>query len=181
MNLKDYLSQKGKTPKAKTEWLPFCELEVKTGKLWAGDPNLPNADDGCVVKVPKGTYVVEAIGMPFDRDRIVSRLRVRLKSARNLKTGKELGDAGTDSAMIGVCEIDAFEAAYKTEGGADKVQAAIDALEGEAFGILQVPEFPNTRMPFIPMGSDGNGPVLAVMSDGKRVGIELPFMDLDDV
>jgi hypothetical protein len=182
MNLKEYLSQKGKAPKGKTkDWLPFCTLDVKTGRLWAGDPHLPNADDGCVVKVPRGKYVVEGIGLPFGRDRVVSRLRVRLESAPDPKPGKELGDTGTDSAMIGVCEIAAFEAAYKKEGGADRVQEAIDSQTGKGFGILTVPEFPDAIMPFVPTGSDGNGPVLALMSGGKVVGIELPFMDEDDV
>lgn len=182
MHLKEYLAQKGKAPKEKTkDWLPLCTLEVKSGKLWAGDPYLPNADDGCVVKVPRGTYVVEGIGMPFGRDRVVSRLRVRVETAKNLKLGKELGETGTDSAMIGVCDINAFEAAYQREGGADRVQAAIDSLGAEDFGVLRVPEFPDAIMPFVPTGSDGNGLILAVMSEGKRVGIELPFMDLDDV
>lgn len=55
MNLKDYLSRRGKAPKGKTkEWLFFCELAVKSGKLWAGDPNLPNEDDGYAAKVPRG-------------------------------------------------------------------------------------------------------------------------------
>lgn len=182
MNLKDYLSQKGKAPKGKTkEWLFFCTLEVKSGKLWAGDPNLPNEDDGCAVKVPPGKYVVEGIGMPFDQDRVVSRLRVRLESATNLTVGEELGDAGTDSGMIGVCDITAFESAYKKEGGADSVQKAIDSPNEESFGVLKVPEFPDCVMPYVPTGSDGNGPVIAVLSGGKCVGIELPFMDEGDV
>jgi len=119
--------------------------------------------------------------MAFGRDRVVSRLRVRLKTAKNLKLGKEMGEAGTDSGTIGVCEIDAFEAAYKKEGGADHVQEAIDSLMGGDVGILKVPNFPDAIMPYVPTGSDGGGPVFAVMSNGKRVGIELPFMDEDDV
>jgi len=54
MNLKEYLSQKGKAKGKTKDWLPFCELDVKNGKLWAGDPFLPNEDDGCAVKVPRG-------------------------------------------------------------------------------------------------------------------------------
>ena len=180
MTLQEYLSKKGKAPKGKTGWLPFCALEVKTGKLWTGDPMLPNEDDGCLVKVPRGKYLVEGIGMPFGSDRVVSRLRVRLESATEPKPGKEVGDAGTDSCMIGVCEIAAFEAAYQHDAGPDRVQAALDSQTGEGFGILKVPGFPEAIMPFIPTGSDGNGPVLALMSAGKLVGIELPFMDEED-
>ena len=179
VNLKDYLSKKGKAPKGKTDWLFFCTITVKSGQLWAGDPNLPNEDDGYAARVPSGTYVVEGIGMPFDGDRVVSRLRVRLESVSGPTLGEELGETGTDSATIGVCDIAAFESAYKKKGGADRVQAAIDALEGEFFGILKVPEFPNAVMAFVPTGTDGTGPVYALMSGRKRVGIELPFMDED--
>src|SRR5713226_8482343 len=113
MNLKAYLSKKSKAPRGKTkDWLPFCTLDVTTGALWAGDPHLANAEDGYAVKVPRGKYVVEGIGLRFGRDRVVSRLRVRLESAPNAKVGKEVGDTGTDSAMIGVCDIRAFDKAW---------------------------------------------------------------------
>jgi hypothetical protein len=181
MNLKDYLSKKGQTPKGKTDWLFFCNMEVKSGKLWAGDPNLPNEDDGCAVEVPSGVYVVEGIGMRFGRDRVVSRLRVRLNSASTPILGDEIGETGTDSATIGVCDIAAFEDAYKKDGGADAVQDAIDALDGEDFGVLEVPKFPDAIMPFVPTGSDGTGPVHVLTSGGKCVGIELAFMEEDDV
>jgi len=116
MNLKDYLSKKAKPPKGKTtDWLRFYAIEVTTGSLWAGDPHLANADDGCVVKVPPGRYAVEGIGLTLGRDRLVSRLRVRLESVKNPKLGKELGDTGTDSAMIGVCDIKAFDKACGTD------------------------------------------------------------------
>ena len=92
--------------------------------LRAGDPHLANADDGCVVKVPRGKYVVEGIGLAWGRDRIVSRLRVRLEGAKNLKPGKEVGDTGTDSAMIGVCDSKAFDKAIGPDAG-EEVQEAI--------------------------------------------------------
>ena len=69
MKLSDYLSKKAKPsdPKAKG-WLMLCTLDVPTGSLWAGDPHLANADDGCVVKVTPGRYVVEAVGQRADTD-----------------------------------------------------------------------------------------------------------------
>jgi len=177
MNLKDYLSKKGKAPKGKTEeWLPFCKLDVTTGSLWSGDPHLANADDGCVAKVPKGRYVVEGIGLAAGRDRIVSRLRVRLESVQSPILGRELGDTGTDSAMIGVCDIKAFDKACGPDAG-EEVQEAIEAQTGNGFGVINIRRFPGAVMPFLPVGSDGGGPVFALTSGGKCVGIELPFMD----
>jgi hypothetical protein len=35
-------------------------------------------------------------------------------------------------------------------------------------------------MPFVPTGSDGTGPVFALMSGAQRVGIELTFTEEDD-
>jgi hypothetical protein len=177
MNLKDRLSKRGKLPKgAGTEWLPLCTLDVTTGALWAGDPHLANADDGHVTRVPAGRYVVEGIARAQGRDRVVSRLRVRLASEKNPTVGKELGDTGTDSAMIGVCDIKAFDKACGRDPG-DEVQDAIEAQTGAGCGVIRLRKFPGAIMPFVPTGSDGGGPVLALMSGRKRVGIELSFVD----
>ena len=180
MNLRDYLARKGKAPKGKTkDWLPFCTLDVTTGTLWAGDPHLANADDGCVVEVPRGKYVVEGIGMTFNRNRVVSKLRVRLENVENPVVGGEVGDTGTDSAMIGICDIKAFDKAIGLDSG-EEVQEAIESQTGYGFGIITIKKFPGAVMPFVPTGSDGNGPVFALVSGGKCVGVELPFMDEGD-
>jgi hypothetical protein len=177
MKLGDFLSGKGRFPKGQTtQWLPFCALQVKTGVLWAGDPHVANAEDGCVVKVPRGKYVVEGIGLTLGHHRIVSRLRVHLATAMNPNLGKEVGEAGTDSAMIGVCDIKAFNAAF-AEDGDDAVQEAIAAHTDKGFGIVQVKRRPGAIMPFVPTGSDGSGPVFALMASGKRVGFQLAFIE----
>ena len=160
--------------KAMLDWHPFHTLTVKTGRLWVGDPRLPNPEDGCMLKVPSGKYVVECDGLP-PRCKAVSKLRVRLATATAPKRGQKVGEAGTDSATIGVCEIATFEAACKKKGGAEQVRKAIESQADNGFGVLTVPEFPEVIMPFVPTGSDGNGPVFALMSSGKRVGIELSF------
>jgi hypothetical protein len=181
MNLKDYLSKKGKAPKEKiSDWLLFCDLGITTGALWAGDPHLANADDGCVVKVPRGRYLVEGQGLAWGRDRVVSRLRVRLASAKNPKLGKELGETGTDSAMIGVCDIKAFDKACGPDSG-EEVQETIESQTAKGFGVITMKKFPGAVMAFVPTGSDGCGPVFALMSGGKCVGIEIPFMNEEDI
>jgi hypothetical protein len=173
-------SQKAEVPKAALQdWHRFQNLIIKGGKLWAGDPHLPNADDGCIAKVPSGKYVVECDGPP-SRCEAVSKMRVRLEKAKAPTLGKKLGETGTDYGTIGVCEIGAFEAAYEKKGGPEQVQKAIDSLTG-GFGVLKVRSFPELVMPFVPTGSDGTGPVFALMSGGKCVGIELSFTGEDDV
>ena len=180
INLKDFLSKPDKTKADKPKgWLHFCTLEVTSGALWAGDPHLANAEDGCVVKVSKGKYIVEGIGGSLGSDRVVSKLRVRLESVQQPTIGEEIGDAGTDSAMIGVCDIKAFDAACGAESG-DEVQEAIEEETAERFGIITIETCPGAVMPFVPTGSDGRGPVFALIYGGKCVGIELPFMDEDE-
>lgn len=180
MKLKDYLSKKGKASKGRTnDWLAFCTFDVTSGSLWAGDPHVADADDGWITKVPRGRYVVEGVGRAEGRNRFVSRLRVRLQGAKNATTGKELGKTGTDSAMIGVCDIKAFDRAC-ARASEDEVQGAIDAQTEDGFGVVRLRKFPGAVMPFVPTGSDGTGPVHALVSGGKRVGIELSFAGEED-
>jgi hypothetical protein len=129
--------------------------------------------------MPRGKYIVEGMGIKLGGERLVSRLRVRLKNAKNLKTGKKLCDTGTDSAMIGVCDIRAFDKACGSDSG-EVVQAAIESETEDGFGIIDLEEFPGAVMPFVPTGSDGTGPVFGLMSQGKCVGIELPFTGEDE-
>ncbi len=179
MKLGEFLSGKGKFPRGSTTpWLPFCALQVTTGSLWAGDPYLANAEDGCVVKVPRGTYQVEGVGLSLGRRHVVSRLRVRLATASNPTPGKEAGETGTDSAMIGVCDIKAFDAALGRDGD-DAIEEAIASQTENGFGIVKVKRRPGAVMPCVPTGSDGSGPVLALMSSGMRVGFQLAFVPED--
>jgi hypothetical protein len=78
--------------------------------------------------------------------------------------------------MIGVCDIKAFDAAYRAHSD-DDLQETIETQTGEGFGIIHIERSDTAAMPFVPTGSDGDGPVFALMSDGNIVGIELPFME----
>jgi hypothetical protein len=92
MNLNDYLSKKDKVAEGETkQWLPFCTRDVTLGSLWAGDPHLANADDGCIVKVPRGQHLVEGIGIAEGRHRFVSRLRVRPEFYHTADGGRPRG------------------------------------------------------------------------------------------
>jgi hypothetical protein len=174
-NLKDYLASKGWARLGeRTKWLQVCMLDVRTGALWAGDPHLANKEDGCVVRVPPGIYRVEGIGAKSGPGRAVARLRVCLESVKKTRLGKKVGHTGTDSAMIGVCDIDAFDAACET-GAEDEVQAAIEAQTENGFGVITLPQYPGAIMPFVPTGSDGSSPVRALMADRRCVGIEINF------
>jgi hypothetical protein len=175
MNLEDYLSKKAKPSKRSASvWLRFCEFHVKSGFLWAGDPHLPNAADGCMVKIPGGRYVMEGIGKAHGRTRVVSRLRVRLADVGDPKVGKEVGQTGTDSAMIAICDLKHFDQACDSLSG-EEVQSAIEKQTGKGFGIITINKDADAVMPFVPTGSDGTGPVFALMRGRTRIGFELSF------
>jgi hypothetical protein len=175
VNLGEFLS--GEVSEQASEWMWYCELDVTTGSLWAGDPHLANADDGCVVEVPCGKYVVEGAGRSLEDDyRVVSKLRVRLQSALNPSVGDEVGDTGTDSAMIGVCDIRAFDAACAGDSG-EGVQDAVESQTETGFGVIDLDQLPGAIMPFVPIGSDGGGPVYSLMTGGECVGIQLEFIE----
>jgi hypothetical protein len=177
VKLSEFLSGKGRFPAGKTaQWLQFCTLHVTTGSVWAGDPYLANAVDGCVVKVPHGKYLVEAVGLKNGRYRVVSRLRVRLATAANPELGKEVGQTGTDSAMIGVCDIKAFDADFAQESS-EAVHEAVQAQTESGFGIVKAKRRPGAVMPCVPTGSDGSGPVFALVASGRLVGIQLNLME----
>jgi hypothetical protein len=94
----------------------------------------------------------------------------------NPSVGDEVGDTGTDSAMIGVCDIGAFDAACAGDSG-EGVQDAIQSQTELGFGVIKMDQFPGAIMPFVPVGSDGGGPVLSLMFQGEYVGIQLQFID----
>src|SRR5262245_62132432 len=180
-NLRDYLASKRWARLGeRTKWLPVCTLDVKTGALWAGDPHLANKDDGCVVRVPPGLYRIEGIGAKSGPGRAVARLRVCLDSVKKARLGKRIGSTGTDSAMIGVCDIEAFDAACgAATGGAG--QDAIEAQTESSYGVITLLEHPGTFMPFVPTGGDGSSPVRALMANRRCVGIEINFEAEDEV
>ena len=159
------------------EWIPVAELEVVSGSLWAGDPLCMNVEDGCLVKLPAGTYVLAAQGMDFEGFRIVGRVRVYPKALRadRLQAGRAIGEAGTDSAAITVCDLRALLPVIA--GQEYPFQRELEKqLRGQC-GLLTNKIVPGVALPFVQSGfGDGTGPVLALTAAGKRVGIELSFL-----
>jgi hypothetical protein len=186
MNLADALNSntEGMPPNGtsghESDWLSFCSLEVPTGSLWAGDPNIVNRDDGCVVKVPAGTYVLEAKVMDFAGHKKISRVRAILSGTLEPRLGKEIGEAGTDSALIGLCDIGALETAVSRDH--EKFQQAIKDHPGAYFGIIRINIHGQVEIPFVSSGlGDGTGPVAELKANRRRIGIELEFIAADHV
>ncbi len=159
----------------RTEWLELCSIEINSGSLWIGDPLLANAEDGCVVKVPNGIYSIEGEGCLSQGVRTVRRIRAQLTSTMKFEVANEVGQTGTDSALIGICDIDAFDAACK-KGFGDEVQEQLEHKTQAGFGRITLKEYRGAVMAFVPSGDgDGSGPVLGLLSDGTCIGLQHDF------
>ncbi len=181
--LRAYLRKSSKTPPCdpgaglEAGWIPVAELEVVSGSLWAGDPLCMNEEDGFLLKLPAGTYIVAAQGMDFDGFRVVGRLRIYPKTVRadQLKTGRAIGETGTDSAAITACDLRGLLPVVA--GQEDPFQRELEKqLRGQC-GLLTSRVVPGVALPFVQSGfGDGTGPVHALQTHGRRVGIELVFV-----
>src|SRR6266496_3124347 len=142
MKLTDYLKKSKQdfppegTKGVESDWLEAGSMEVITGSLWAGDPYVCNAEDGCVAKVPKGSYVLEAKAMDFAGRKRVSRLRAYLQGTKDPKLGKQIGETCTDTATMALCDIVALDKAIG--GDNDKFQ---DKVMDHDYGDCGVVEF----------------------------------------
>jgi hypothetical protein len=180
VKLADYLenTKRGDPPVGtvgvESDWLEVGSFEVTTGSLWAGDPYVCNAEDGYVVKVPAGSYLVQAKAMDFAGRKLVSRMRVVHHAAGNPALGKEVGETGTDTAMIAVCDIEALVAAVA--GDHDRFLELVTGHDYKECGIVEFKLKKVVSMPYVTTGSDGGWPVFELRAGRRRVGIELEFM-----
>jgi len=158
-----------------SDWLLHCEFRVTSGRLWIGDPCGLHGDDGCVINVAPGTFRVEAKVMDFGGDLYVSRFRV-FPSGVDVATGAEIGQTGTDSAAIGVADIESAEAGKAMEG--DDVYERLDEEISDRCGVVELQN--GAKVPWVNSGlGDGSAPVIALMSQGQVVGLEQEFMPPD--
>ncbi|MHB1037285.1 MAG: hypothetical protein ACYC35_21920 [Pirellulales bacterium] len=137
-----------------------------------------NQEDGCLVKLPAGTYILAAQGMDFDGFRVVGRVRVYPKTlpADRLKTGRAIGKTGTDSAAITVCDLRGLVPLIAEQESA--FQRELEKQLRGRCGLLASKVAPGVVLPFVQSGfGDGTGPVHSLQAGGRRVGFELTFVE----
>lgn len=193
MTLEEFLQESSEDEPAdgtigvETDWLSVAPLKLTTGRLWIGDPQFAwaeaNEGEGCIIGVPVGDYHVEAKGIDFNGSRFVSRVRVYRDGSHDISVGDPFGDAGTDSAQIGVADQKALKASFDAACG-DDVDAALDMLEeniNSNVGVFEPDPRGDGRLIYLPSGvGDGGGPVLQLLSNGQCVGIEHEFIDANE-
>jgi len=188
MKLKTYLA-KGKATRPKgptskeTAWMLVDRFVVSSGKMWIGDPSFSWAEccsgHGCVIRLPKGTYLVEAKAQQFGGPRLVTRLRAYLDGCNDLELGKEVGEAGTDSAQMGVCDpkliMEAFSAAFGNDE--DQIINSLEKAFDDPCGVYRPKAKADGCVVYVPSGcGDGGGPVCELRVGRRRVGIETEFI-----
>jgi hypothetical protein len=181
MTLSEYLKKNrhsdppAGTVGVETDWLALDTLEVPSGSLWVGDPYVCSAEDGCVVKVPKGTYSVEAKAMDFAGRKRVSRLRVFRRGATQLTLGKRVGETLTDTGLMAVCDIVALGEAVA--GDNDAFNERVVNHNYKDCGTVRFTMSGPVELPYVAPGfGDCDGPVYGLRSGRRRVGIEVEIL-----
>ena len=181
MNLRDYLSKNKQsdpptgTVGVESDWMNAGEVEVTTGSLWAGDPFVCNAKDGCVAKVPAGTYALEAKAMDFAGRKRVSRLRAYRRGSEELVLGKQIGQTLTDTGMIALCDIVALDEAIG--GDYDRFNDLITQRDYQDCGIIRFEMKKPFVIPYVSTAfGDCDALVFELKSGRRRIGMELEFL-----
>jgi hypothetical protein len=160
------------------EWLKKYSKYVVTGgleNLPPGSQLLPLGGAQTHYDLPPGDYVVAARCMQWGKDRRVSRLRVVLKGA-SVQIGKEIGGVNTDTAAIGVCDLDVFSAAWRDHPGDAANKMEYHVTGEEIYGSFALDKH-RAVMAFAHTGfGDGGFPIYELVSGSKRVGIEIEFI-----
>lgn len=165
-------------------WFPITSLALSSGELWAGDPEFSWAElterVGFRITLPAGEYDVLAFLMAYGPWHGVARLRVCQHGIAEPAIGDEVGQAGTDSALMGVCDAHAVMSAFQAKFGSDGDAAPLD-LANHNFGRVGVlqPNGPNDAgIVYVNCGfGDGQGPIYALRNGEDRVGVEFVFIE----
>jgi hypothetical protein len=190
MTLQDYLAQHTGSPGSvavESDWLDFCSLPVRSGKLAVFDPTL---FDGPVVLLSPGEYRVSVKVRAVGEIRQISRLRVSggLQSGQGHPPfglheilGTKIAEVGVDFGQVGVADADAIYAAaeHLTVSDQEEIISSMNTLS--LFGMIPWSRSDSLFMPWVVSGDgDGRYPVLELVVNGERVGIEVVFVGYDD-
>lgn len=166
-----------------TDWLEFCTLRLSAGRLLVCDAQfVPGEESGMVVDLPPGEYTVEARVIEYkgwwSRDRRVSRARVYRNSSVPL-LGRRIGQTWTDTAATGFCDYDAL---LRWSEGDEAFYHVVDRTmeTADKCGIAVYDAATDAVVPYVTSGfGDGEFPVFELIAGGRRVGIEVEFIEPD--
>ncbi len=183
MSMDEYLKDAWtKTPPKGTlgkesEWLDFCDLNLKGNSLLIIDASFtPRANDGLLVELSPGAYLVQAKAMNYISDKRISRLRVFAKGAEPY-IGQEIGTTWTDTAQMGICDHQVFLQSWGDDDDASYAVICPTLQDSWTHGIAVLDATTEAIMPFVSSGfGDGEFPVYELLQNGHRVGVEVEFI-----
>lgn len=161
-----------------TDWMPFCDLVLTSGKICVCDPSFapPQPDMEVVVELPSGRYRVEGRGIVYGSDKRAAALRC-LREGRQGERGAVLGEVGVDTGQIGLCDLEVFGAAVEKLGEA-AFWERLEELENSA-EILEAA--PGAILALVDSGfGDGSYEVSELRDGGELVGLEVTLIGPED-
>lgn len=174
MGIVDFLNNLlsgGDSVEITASWTPIATLAVSGKSLWAGDPFIANEEDGHLIKVANGDYVVEA----YLKRSSFQRMRVRPVEMQDFLIGSKVAEISTDLATASFCDLQALDKAIA--GKHDDFQDVIDGHDFFGAGELKFSMVDDIHIVYMPSGrGDGTFPVYHLLSKGKTVGMEVDFI-----
>jgi hypothetical protein len=162
-----------------SDWRDFCDFKLYSGRVRIVDPSFVVDEGGCIMDLAPGMYSLQTKTMVYDGDERVSRLRA-VQSGISATLGAQIGEAGCDTARIGICDEEVFSRACE-ELGDDVEETLLTApndVEGDLWGVVVLNRTLGAVMPFVDSGfGDGTYPVRELVAEGRRVGFEIVFIE----
>ncbi|MBX9694961.1 MAG: hypothetical protein K2Z81_21430, partial [Cyanobacteria bacterium] len=153
-------------------WFSVDQLDVRRNSLWAGDPCCMNKADGCLVEVQNGKYIIEAQGYDLEGVHTIGRARVRMQSPKPFSVGRKIGEVGTDSAVVAICDMNCLDEVIGNDN--DSFQSFIEITDWQPYGSLL---YNGVQITYVASGiGDGTGPARSVKADADCIGMELDFI-----
>jgi hypothetical protein len=168
------------SPAVESDWIAHGQIEVKGTRLQMLDVYMAgNDDEGVILRVVPGRFLIAVRVMTYSDDRRVSRLRVRPPNATCI-IGAKAGAVGVDLGAVAVCDVDLV--AVWASANEDQWQDWGQQLwfnRTAPVGIFDCPAAA-TELLVVDSGfGDGTYPVYHLMSDGRPVGLEIEFIRPD--
>jgi len=162
-------------------WLELGTLDLRSGHLRIVDPTWSDpANEGLLLELGPGTYLIEAKVMKFGQDRRISRVRLFLKNETPI-VGESIGEASADVAHIAFFDSEEVKRLLddSPDRAADMIAKAYwqaDDTQGDC-GIALLDDDTDLKMPYVWTGfGDGSFPAYELKSGSARVGVEIEFI-----
>lgn len=162
-----------------SDWLAFGEINCASGKFLVIDPAFaPEIESGLLVDCAPGVYQLDAKVMTFGNDKRISRLRAVKRGTPSHTVGSKIGEAWSDVARIGVCDVDALSRAWNEDEDAANDAAESWMDDDGPVVTLTLPGHPEAPICAVDSGfGDGTFPVLELLTGGLRVGLEVELIE----